>query len=165
MMGTNANIVRPLLGLRGLVSHDNLPSFWPDRRLLIHSLLSVPHCPSCASEVSQISSLSCSWNCVSFFSYVLPVDGVAQRRFFNSPSRHGSMAEPFFRVSPFLPHPFRHSETVQMYWNEVRQLVDPGGARDSTSPGSVTPVLSAEAVDFCHVGQTRGQASSCHWVT
>ena len=33
-----------------------------------------------------------------------------------------------------------------MYWKEVRQLVDPGGARDSTSPGSVTPVLSAEAV-------------------
>ena len=70
MLGTNAKIVRPLLGLRGLVSQDNLPSFWPDRRLLIHSLLSVPHCFSCVSEVLHNLVVE------------LRFDGVVQRRFF-----------------------------------------------------------------------------------
>ena len=38
-------------GLRGLVSQDNLPSFWSDRRLLIDPLLSAPHCLSHVPEV------------------------------------------------------------------------------------------------------------------
>ena len=39
------------LGSRGLVSHDNLPSRLPGRRLLIHPLLSVPHCLSRVAEM------------------------------------------------------------------------------------------------------------------
>ena len=38
-------------GLRGHVSRDNIPSLWPDRRLLIHPLLSVLHCLSRVAEV------------------------------------------------------------------------------------------------------------------
>ena len=38
-------------GSRGLVSQDNLPSFWSDRRLLIDPLLSVSHCLSHFPEV------------------------------------------------------------------------------------------------------------------
>ena len=38
-------------GLRGLVSQDNLSTFWSDRRLLIDPLLSVPHCLSHVPEV------------------------------------------------------------------------------------------------------------------
>ena len=39
------------LGLRGFVSHDNIPSLGPDSRLLLHPLLSVPHCLSRFAEV------------------------------------------------------------------------------------------------------------------
>ena len=64
------------LGSRGLVSQDNPPSFWPDRRLLIHPLLSVPHCLSCVAQVL----------------HKLHVDHLAQRLFLKSPGRQGSMA-------------------------------------------------------------------------
>ena len=39
------------MGLRGFVSHDNIPSPGPDSRLLLHPLSSVPHCLSRVAEV------------------------------------------------------------------------------------------------------------------
>ena len=34
------------LGLRGFVSEDNVPSFWPDRRFFVQRVLDVLHCLS-----------------------------------------------------------------------------------------------------------------------
>ena len=69
--------------------------------------------------------------------------------------------------------------SIPAQWDcpDVRQLGGPGRARDSTSPDSVTLLLSTEAVVLVtsgkhedkpavvNVGQTRGQASSSHWVS
>ena len=51
MLGRIAMIALRCLGSKGRVPQDNLPSLWSDRRLLIHTLLSMPHRLSHVAEV------------------------------------------------------------------------------------------------------------------
>ena len=88
MLGSNALTALLSLGLRGFVSHDNIPSLGPDSRLLLHPLLSVSQCLSRVVEVLHnlvvVMQLELPSILSNVFSYVLSVGPLVpyfQRRF------------------------------------------------------------------------------------
>ena len=109
-----------------------------------------------------VSLLSCSWHCPWFCAmdslYALSVVFLVpslQRRFYPSQTSFVRMVETFVWVSAYLPHLFRHTEDVQMFWKEARQLGS-WGTGDSPSPDG--------ARWHCFIKQTREQASGRHGV-
>ena len=135
------------VGSRGLVAQHNLPSCWSDRRLLIHPLMIVPHCPSHVAEARTISSSNFCWNGIRFLHDVfLLTFGISHVFFTKFPSHHGFMADRFVWVSAFLPHPLRRNETAHMFSNEERQPAGEAGTSSLSRAAShsfLLPKLSS----------------------
>ena len=122
------------LALKGLVSEDNVPSLWLDRRILAQRLLNAHYCLSRIAE--QFARLFPDFRQV-HYSVALP--------FLNSATS--------FRFSVCLCYPlaflrpFRPTEVVQMFWKDERQcMAGTWRASASTPPGFVPDVASGEAM-------------------